>query len=315
MPFVSVVVATYNRADYVPAAVESVLRQTFRDFELIVIDDGSTDHTARALERFDRQIRYQYQANSERAAARNHGLRLATGKYIAFLDSDDLWLPNKLEAELRRFRADPHLGLVYSDAQYIDAQGRQLGAMIQSVREGWVLPHILCDNFVPSGAHLLDREQFARAGAFTEDRRLSGSEDWEAWVRLAARVPFGHVRNRGFLYRLHDAGTVAHPQAMERAMLHAARLMFTNPDLAEEIVHLRARCHSYIHQVLASLYCSAGACNEARGHLRRALDGYPQAMLSRRYLGVTFRLLAGKRAMRHLRHVKRHALSGHPGEA
>ncbi len=313
MPLVSVIIATYNRADYLPATVASVLGQTFRDFELIVVDDGSTDETARVLAPFTDRLRYVYQENAERGAARNHGVRLAAGKYVAFLDSDDLWVPNKLEAEVETLRRRPDLGLVYSDAHYIDARDHRLGAVARRAREGAVLRQIVCDNFVSFGAHLVDRESFRAAGAFSEDRLLSGSEDWEAWCRLAARVRFGHVANVGLLYRVHEAGSVAQPQHMERSMLRAWQTIFQNPQLQPQIIGLERQARASVHLVLASLYYGANDFPGAWRQLRLARSCYPAAVRDRRFLYMNTKLLLGRRLMRALRAWTRPVVPGRIG--
>jgi glycosyltransferase involved in cell wall biosynthesis len=305
VPLISVIVPTHNRADLLPATVRSVLAQTFRDFELIVVDDGSKDKTAQALEPFGDRLRYVYQQNAERGAARNHGLRLATGKYVTFLDSDDLWTPTKLAAEVAKFEAHPHLGLVYSDAYYIDLDGRPIGPVVRRAHEGDVLETIVCDNFVPSGAQLVSRERFLEAGGFCEDRRLSGSEDWEAWVRLAALAPFAHVRNRGQLYRIHGDASVAQPRAMERSILYARELMFDNPRLRPRIAHLRGRAYASTHLVMASLYYAAHHADDVRRHLALARQVDPRCVFDRRYLGMRLRLAAGARVMGSLRRCRR----------
>jgi len=305
MALVSVVIAAYNRAEYLPAAIESVLSQTFRDFEVIVVDDGSTDGTSAAVKGFRDTVRYVYQENAERGAARNRGLRLAQGQYVAFLDSDDLWLPNKLEAEVRRLHAEPHLGLVYSDAFYINASGQPMGRITRRPHQGDVLQQLVCGNFVTASATLLDRAQFLAVGGFCEDRELAGSEDWEAWVRLAARVRFGYVANVGLLYRLHEEGTVAQPRSMERSMQYARGLVFADPALAHRIGHLRSPAYASMHCVLASLYYGAGDGAEARGQLRKARSYYPRVVCDPRYLRIAARLAAGDGLTAALRKTKR----------
>src|SRR5882724_2062331 len=120
-PKVSVIIPTYNRAHYLGTAVNSVLSQTFSDFELIVVDDGSTDDTMRLVERFhDSRLRYIYQQHRGISAAMNAGIRAARGGYIARLDSDDIWLPDMLEVEVGVLDARPEIGLVYAKAQGMD---------------------------------------------------------------------------------------------------------------------------------------------------------------------------------------------------
>ena len=126
MPTVTAAITTHNRAEYVAAAVESVLEQTYRDHELVVIDNGSTDETEQALEPYRDRIRYVYQENRGRAGSRNRAIEEAKGRYIAFLDSDDEWLPNKLERQVPILVARPHAVLVHGQVALMNDEGRPL---------------------------------------------------------------------------------------------------------------------------------------------------------------------------------------------
>lgn len=304
MPRVSVVISTYNRERYVGLAIESVLAQTFPDIELIVVDDGSTDSTRDVVSRFGSRVRYAYQDNSERAAARNHGLRLASGQYVAFLDSDDLWLPEKIELELRRFEQYPEAGVVFSDAMFMDESGAPLGQLVRRAYEGNVLRRIARRNFVHIGAHLIRRGLLLDLNGFNETRALSGSEDWEAWVRLAAFRPFAHLRRTTLKYRVHGGSTVSQPQHMERSMITATDLIFSNADLHGQIADLRPHAYSHVHMVLANLYRDAGDLNGMRRHLKAARAARPAVVLSGRYAGTFARAAAGPAAVRKARELK-----------
>jgi glycosyltransferase involved in cell wall biosynthesis len=126
MALVSAAITTYNRARYLPESIESVLRQTVSDLEVIVVDDGSTDETQEAVAPYLSRIRYVRQANGGRSAARNAAVRAARGKYVAFCDSDDRWLPTRLERQLEAFRAEPAVSMVHGQVELIDAAGREL---------------------------------------------------------------------------------------------------------------------------------------------------------------------------------------------
>src|SRR5215471_9220074 len=147
-PLVSVVIPTYNRADYIGETIESVLQQTYSNIEIIVIDDGSTDNTAQVVERFESRVRYVRQENAERGASRNHGLRLAQGEFISFLDSDDLWMPSKAAAAVSLLQENPAIGLVCTDAVQIDGQGKEVQTLRARGRSGDVTEKLLQDNFV-----------------------------------------------------------------------------------------------------------------------------------------------------------------------
>jgi len=131
-PTVSVIISTYNRAHLIGRAIQSVLNQTYQDFEVIVVDDGSTDNTEEIVKSFnDPRIRYiRHEKNKGAAAARNTGIKAARGKYIAFQDSDDEWLPEKLEKQMKVFEnAPPEAGVVYTDMQRINEDGEHYWEM------------------------------------------------------------------------------------------------------------------------------------------------------------------------------------------
>jgi glycosyltransferase involved in cell wall biosynthesis len=122
-PLVSVIVPTYNYAEFIGEAIKSVLDQTIQDFEILVIDDGSTDNTKEVVLSFGDKVRYFYQSQQGPAKARNKGIVESKGEYIAFLDADDVWLPSKLEKQVNLFRSNPKLGMVVTDNFLFDDAG------------------------------------------------------------------------------------------------------------------------------------------------------------------------------------------------
>lgn len=302
-PRVSVIIATFNRAALVREAIDSVLDQSYRDRELIVVDDGSTDETPAVLDAYGSRLRRFSQANRERGAARNAGLRLARGEFAAFLDSDDRWLPDKLAREVSILDRRAEAVLAYCGARYAGEDGSPLGLVETPNWEGDVLRRIARRNFVSVGAHLLRRTEFLAAGGFSEDRALSGSEDWEAWVRLAARGPFVRSPGEGLLYRQHPGCTVADPQRMEGAMLAAHAAIFSNPELAGRIGDLRAPALARVRLVLASLCYAAGQDAASRRNLVQALHASPACAGSGPFWRVAVRALVGRRIGRRLRRM------------
>ena len=122
-PLVSVIIPAYNSADFIDEALKSVFDQTYKDLEIIVVDDGSTDDTRAVLEKYGDRVNYHYQDNNGPASARNRGIKLARGKYIAFLDADDLWLPTKLEKQVALFKNRENLGFVTTGVCSFDENG------------------------------------------------------------------------------------------------------------------------------------------------------------------------------------------------
>jgi len=196
MPKVSTVIPAYNSAKYVCQAVESVLAQIYQDYEVIVVDDGSTDDTRQRLMAYEGRIRYICQDNAERSAARNNGIRQSTGEYIAFLDADDLWLPRKLQAQVAFLERNPDVGLVYSYARVIDADGKNKPFLKgdfpeQGVSTAHVFHHLMLGNFIPCPTVVVRRACLDVVGLF--DESFCYVEDWELWLRVALRYPVGFI--------------------------------------------------------------------------------------------------------------------------
>ena len=195
MPKVSIIIPTYNRAVYVRESIDSVLAQTYADFEIIVVDDGSADDTQAVLQPFVAQgtIRYARQENRGESAARNQGIALATGEYIAFLDSDDLFTPTKLEKQVAYLDAHPEIGLVHSWYAKFEDGGRELGIRDTSKLTGKIYPNYLLDwsilMVVPSV--MVRATVLAQVGGFDESIRWG--PDLDMWRRITCKFQIGVI--------------------------------------------------------------------------------------------------------------------------
>lgn len=185
-PVVSVIIPTYNRIEYVQIAVESVLNQTYDRYELIVVDDGSTDDTIAILKnRFGDAIRCARQENLGESVARNNGIDIARGDYIAFLDSDDLWLPHKLEEIIISLKKDEETAFIFSSVWVIDANGEQIGnrPMMPDLESSEVsLLRLLMGNFIQISSLVVRKDVLRAVGAF--DPIIKYGEDWDLILRL-----------------------------------------------------------------------------------------------------------------------------------
>jgi glycosyltransferase involved in cell wall biosynthesis len=199
-PKVTVIIPTYNRAHLIKRAIKSVLNQTFQDFEIIVVDDGSTDNTEEVVKSFnDLRIKYiKHQKNLGASAARNTGIKNSKGEYIAFLDSDDEWLPEKLEKQMRYFKKIEKrrgkLGLVYCDSIWCDEEGRKIAVsnQIWKPKEGWVFKELLKNCFISTASVVICREDvLIKVGLF--DRKFTQSQDYELWIRLSTFYPIAYL--------------------------------------------------------------------------------------------------------------------------
>lgn len=191
-PLVSVILPTYNRANLIKRAINSVLNQTYKNLELIIIDDGSTDETEDIIKGMkDKRIRYfKYVQNRGVSYARNKGILLAKGSLIAFQDSDDIWLKDKLERQIQiMINTTPDVGVVYTGFwQIYDANRIYIPSKEIKSREGYILKNLINGNFVGTPTMLVKRDCFNRVGLF--DESLPRLNDWELCIRLAQHYKF-----------------------------------------------------------------------------------------------------------------------------
>lgn len=193
-PTVSVVVPAYNAAAFVRRAVDSVLAQTWADCELLVVDDGSTDGTLDVLAAYRDRLRVLTQANAGPAAARNHGLRAARGRYVAFLDADDWWLPAKLERQVELLESRPEIGFCSTATRVVTEAGDPAGDWPCAGIDGSLLETLFVRSAAVSGSTsgvLARRELLMDVGGF--DEALRGFEDPDLWIRLAARTGYACI--------------------------------------------------------------------------------------------------------------------------
>ncbi len=207
MPKVSVIIPAYNGAKYIKKTLSSVFNQTFKDFEVIAIDDGSQDQTKKILKNYGKKIRYIYQENKGTAAARNTGIKAAKGEYIAFLDQDDLWLPQKLEEQVKILDKKPKVGLVFCGSFLLN-EGRLVGffharlSITSAIPAKDIFNQLIEENFIPTLTVLLRKEAFDKLGLLRED--LVGTDDHEMWLRVAEYgYRFEAVRKNLAIYRIH----------------------------------------------------------------------------------------------------------------
>jgi glycosyltransferase involved in cell wall biosynthesis len=210
---VSVVTATYNMGNYLPETVGSVLAQTYQNYELIVVDDGSQDNTPEVMEQFsdNPKIRYvRLDSNRGQTVAKNRGLAEAKGRFIGFVDADNLWKPFKLEHQFPLFTKFGKTGVVYSDAEYIDGDGNVLPYINRSYHEGNITGKLLLSNFVNFNSALVKRECIQEVGGF--DENLSMGIDWDLWLRISTKYEFAFLPEQTYSYRLW-ANQMSHQKA------------------------------------------------------------------------------------------------------
>lgn len=190
MTKISIIIPTYNRAVSIKAAIDSVLAQTHTNFELIIIDDGSTDQTQEKIKPYlkDSRIQYHYQENKGVSVARNAGLRKASGEWIAFLDSDDVWLPRKLETQISHLKANPHIKACQVEEIWIRNGIRVNPHKKHAKHSGWIFEHCLPLCIISPSAVILHKSVVSQCGFF--DEGLPACEDYDYWLRLTLDFEF-----------------------------------------------------------------------------------------------------------------------------
>lgn len=239
MPKVSVIIPTYNRAAYIIRTLDSVFAQTFTDYEVIVIDDGSTDNTSEVLKPCLDRITCIRKVNGGQGSARNAGISMAKGEYIAFLDSDDLWLPAKLETQVRFMDDHPEYGMTFAACEVIDDAGNVIGDWDRPV--DFTFDAILLrGNFIMIPTVIVRNEVFDQVGLFDEARDLISVEDYDMWLRIGLRYRIGFVDAILAMYRFHSGNISLSKIMMHGKSVRVLEKFVLSNDLPDEKTRIRA---------------------------------------------------------------------------
>jgi len=248
MPKVSVVIPTYNRLPILKEAVDSVLAQDFEDMELIVVDDGSTDGTAEEMKRHGGRVKLiEDSENRGVSAARNRGILHARGKYIAFLDSDDLWVKGKLKIQVAFLDDNPHYPLCYTDEIWI-RKGKRVNPMLKHAKySGWIFEKCLPLCMISPSSVMIKKSVFSKVGLF--DEALPVCEDYDFWLRVSARFPIFFINRRLIIKR------GGHPDQLsqrswgnDRCRVIALEKLLSEPYVGSEeremvLKEMKKKCH------------------------------------------------------------------------
>jgi glycosyltransferase involved in cell wall biosynthesis len=224
-PTVSVIIPAYNAEAFIGDTIQSALDQTYRDLEIIVVDDGSSDGTVARVSAFGDAVRLHQQRNGGVARARNTGVSLARGEWIAFLDSDDLWLPTKIEQQLSLANAV----MTFTDRYNIGDRGDlpEIQSVCQPMEGGDIFEALLCGNFVTTTSVMMRRALFEQYGGFNV--AFNGTEDWDLWLRVAADHDIGFCAQPLVRYRLHRGGISRNFARMNRERLQVISRALASP--------------------------------------------------------------------------------------
>jgi glycosyltransferase involved in cell wall biosynthesis len=246
-----VIIPVYNGELTIEETVKSVLNQSFVDFELIVINDGSVDSTLSILAQFqDPRLRVYSYPNAGLSASRNRGIERARGEFISFIDADDLWISDKLAAQLNALRENPEAAVSYSWTDFIDGSGNSLGYGIHHTVNGYVFPDLLVSFFVGSGSNaLIRKEAFEEVGRF--DETLTAAEDLDMFLRLAARYQFSAVPAPHVLYRITDNSMSRNVIRQEGECLKVIERAFAR-EPGSSSLHLKKHTYANLYAYLAA---------------------------------------------------------------
>ena len=303
------VIPTYNRANYILEALESVFVQSYPAFEIIVVDDGSSDGTRELLEPLAKQgkLRYVRQGKTGVSAARNRGVLEAKGQLIAFLDSDDLFVPTKLEQQIALFEHDPNLGFVHCGFSKFDEQGRDLGYRDISAYEGWIYPWMLNEwaTLMAMPCMLVRKAVFEEVGGF--DEAMTWAEDLDLWRRIGQRYRVGVVPRSLVRVRVHAASTTFTKTAsVDGFRRYLDKAFGDDPALGEAF---RRKAYAKMYTNVAQNLLGGGG-REAMVHVRQHslsalkekpfhLPAYLSWSLSWLPAALRARLVAGLRGLRY----------------
>ncbi|MGK7957036.1 MAG: glycosyltransferase family 2 protein [Crocosphaera sp.] len=228
MVLVSVIIPTYNAESTIVETIQSVQNQTFKDLEIIIIDDGSQDNTISILSNLKEKCLSIYpSAHQGVSSSRNLGITKAQGKWIAFLDADDLWTTDKLEKQVQALQNNPQAKISYSWTSFIDEKGQLLWDGKPLYFEGNVYKELLIENFIASGSNaLIEKEAIMGVGKF--DPNLTIGEDWEFYVRLAREFNFIVVPERQILYRYLSSSSTSKLAFLEENLLKTVDQIFSH---------------------------------------------------------------------------------------
>lgn len=287
MTKVSVIIPAYNAMSYLPQTVESVLKQSFTDFEVIIVNDGSSDGIEQWVDTItDNRVRLISQKNQGTATARNTGIADAKGAYIAFLDSDDLWEVSNLEKQVYCLDNNPDVGLVYVWVKSIDAEGNDLGQIHGNNSCGYVWEKMLQENIIRSGsASMVRRDCFEKSGVFDQNIKLS--EDWEMWIRIAKNYSFAVIKEPLVSYRFHANNKSKSRIKIVKDLRQVIEKSFQSVPF--ELLYLRNKSYSRINFIFAWKYIRSQEpdCHKADYFRNQALKHSPQLLFSKQNLRLT----------------------------
>ena len=280
-PFVSVIIPTYNRANFIKRAIDSVLIQNYENIEIIVVDDASTDNTESVVKgiKDSRIIYVKNDRNLGVSASRNKAIGMAKGEVIAFLDSDDYWLENKLKKQVAKLFSGRDIGLVYTGERFIDDRGKILREEIPRY-SGYIYDVLLAKNFISPSSSIVRKDVLDDVGLFLED--LDYREDHELWLRISKKYKIDYVPEILTVRYIHSGGRLS--DSVERKIRAFYRIL----DLYSDEFDRKPKAFSRQLYEIGKLYLKIGNKKEARRQFIRSFLKYPNWNALSKFLKCLF---------------------------
>ncbi|MEI7474331.1 MAG: glycosyltransferase [bacterium] len=278
-PEISVIMPVFNGEKYISSAIISVLNQSFKNFEFIIVDDGSNDKTEEIVKSFssDERVKYFYQTNAGPSVARNTGIALSQGDYIAFIDSDDLWFHKKLELQLHALKQNPKAGLSFGWVKYIDENNRTIGRKEYKINNDYY-KNLILGNYVDNGSvPLIKKECFNKIGYFNPN--LFVSEDWDIWIRIAREYDLVGVNDYLVQYRIYSISLSKNYKKMLESLLNILDREFKTPVFPINNIKRKAYAYRYFYSL--GVARNLLEYKDAFKYLFKAISIYPELLLEK----------------------------------
>jgi glycosyltransferase involved in cell wall biosynthesis len=277
-PKVSVIMNCLNCEKYLKEAIDSVYAQTYQNWDIIFWDNASTDSSAEIVKTYDERLQYfRGQETVPLGHARNLAIERAKGMYIAFLDCDDIWLPEKLEKQISLFAKHPELGLVYSNCLRLYLPSNRHEEVFWTVRahRGDVLEKLFMENFIPMPTVVAKKDILVKSGGFVENLKVS--PDLDMWLRITERAPVDYIDETLAIYRIHDKSFTLRNQALSplEDMIVLKKCIERNLNLRLTLGKRVSKKFSELYIFLAVIYLKGNEIRNSFGMLLRAFRLYP----------------------------------------
>jgi glycosyltransferase involved in cell wall biosynthesis len=275
---VSVIIPSYNRANYLPLAVDSILAQSYPVFEIIIVDDGSTDDTPQIVKSFGDRVRFYQQDHRGVSAARNTGLELAQGNVIAWCDADDEWEPDFLSSVMPVLETKPELGGVYTGFAHIDETGHRLPHIgVRTVPPSELYSALIENDFVLTPTLVIRQECFETVGRFDSDFQIC--EDYDMWLRLARQFSIAGLPKPLVRVRVHGGNTISNTGVLLRYRLLLVEKHFGPPDGNPTTwIEDKRRAYAFAYAYASSAYMQTGANEQGLQFMEKAILVWPDLL-------------------------------------